>query len=141
LKQYRGPIIFFSVMIALFVLLQLWHARSASEDKKEERERNLKGIALIMNTQSQKTFDGSRIDSVTYKDEVMRISITLTNISKDEVDLDAFTKDRKDVAAAASCDEKFLGPFVRSGLLVNYTLNDASNAPLTEFQIGKSDCL
>ncbi|WP_256572518.1 MULTISPECIES: hypothetical protein [unclassified Pseudomonas] len=141
MKQYRGPILFFSVMISLFVLLQLWHARSASEDKKEERERQLKGIALIMNAQSPKTVDDTRLDSVIYQDGIMRISYTLTKTSKDEIDSDAFTKDKKALAASVSCDEKGLGQFVKSGLLIKYTINDSSSAPITDFQIGKSDCL
>lgn len=128
-------------MISLFVLLQLWHARSASEDRKEERERQLKGIALIMNAQSPKMIDDTRLDSVTYKDEIMRISYTLTKVSKDEIDPEAFTKDKKSLAASVSCDEKGLGPFVKSGLLIKYTINDSSSAPITDFQIGKSDCL
>ena len=128
-------------MISLFVLLQLWHARSASEDKKEERERQLKGIALIMNAQSPKMIDDTRLDSVIYKDGIMRISYTLTKVSKDEVDSDAFTKDKKTLAASVSCDEKGLGPFVKSGLLIKYTVNDANSSPITDFQIGKSDCL
>ncbi|UVM42841.1 hypothetical protein LOY47_20280 [Pseudomonas brassicacearum] len=141
MKQYRGPILFFSVMISLFVLLQLWHARSASEDKKEERERQLKGTALVMNAQSQKTVDDTRLDSVTYQDGIMRISYTLTKTSKDEIDSDAFTKDKKALAASVSCDEKGLGQFVKSGLLIKYTINDSSSAPITDFQISKSDCL
>ena len=141
MKQYRGLILFFSVMISLFVLLQLWHARSASEDKKEERERQLKGTALIMNAQSPKMVDGTRLDSVTYNDGIMRISYTLTTTSKDEIDSDAFTKEKKALAASVSCDEKGLGQFVKSGLLIKYTINDSSSAPITDFQISKSDCL
>ncbi|WP_225970859.1 MULTISPECIES: hypothetical protein [Pseudomonas] len=141
MKQYRGPVLFFSVMISLFVLLQLWHARSASEDKKEEQERQLKGIALIMNAQSPKIIDDTRLDSVTYTDGIMRISYTLTKISKDEIDSDVFTKEKKTLAASVSCDEKGLGQFVKSGLLIKYIINDSSSSPITEFQIGKSDCL
>jgi hypothetical protein len=141
LKQYRGPIIFFSVMISLFVLLQLWHAQSASQDRKEERERQLKGIAIIMNTQSPKMVDDTRLDSVTYADGIMRISYTLTKISRNEIDSDVFNRDKKALAATVACDEKGLGQFVKSGLLVKYTISDSSSSPITEFQIGKSDCL
>ncbi|WP_241015633.1 hypothetical protein [Pseudomonas frederiksbergensis] len=142
MKQYRGLIIFFSAMILLFVLVQVWHAQSAPEEKKQERERQLKGLALIMNTESRKMFDEStRLDSVTYKDGIMHISYTLTKVSKNEVDSDAFAKDTKAVAASVSCAEKGLGPFVKSGLLVNYTFNDSSNSPIADFHIGRSDCL
>jgi hypothetical protein len=128
-------------MISLFVLLQLWHAQSASQDRKEEQERQLKGIAIIMNAQSPKMVDDTRLDSVTYADGIMRISYTLTKISKNEIDSDVFNRDKKDLAATVACDEKGLGQFVKSGLLVKYTISDSSSSPITEFQIGKSDCL
>ncbi|MDR7110030.1 MULTISPECIES: hypothetical protein [Pseudomonas] len=142
MKQYRGLIIFFSAMILLFALVQVWHAQSAPEEKKQERERQLKGLALIMNLESGKMSDEStRLDSVTYSDELMRISYTLTKVSKNEVDSDAFAKNAKALAASASCAEKGLGQFVKSGLLINYTFKDSSDSPIVDFQIGKSDCL
>jgi hypothetical protein len=129
-------------MTLLFILVQVWHAQSAPEENKQERERQLKGLALIMNTESGKIFDEStRLDSVTYKDEMIRISYTLTKASKNEVDTDALSKNAKALAASASCNEKGLGQFVKSGLLVNYIFNDSSNSPIVDFQIGKSDCL
>lgn len=142
LKQYRGLIIFVSAMTLLFVLVQVWHAKSAPEERKQERERQLQGAALIMNAGSPKMIDESaRLDSVTYKDGIMRISYTLTTVSKNDIDSDAFSEDRKTVAASVSCAENALGPFVKSGLLVNYTFNDSSNSQIADFQIGKSDCL
>ncbi|MCE6977291.1 hypothetical protein EI534_07735 [Pseudomonas frederiksbergensis] len=129
-------------MTLLFVLVQVWHAQSAPEEKKQERERQLEGVALIMNTQSRKMLDEStRLDSVTYKDGIMHISYTLTKVSKNEVDSDAFTKDTKALAASVSCTEKGLGPFVKSGLLVHYTFNDSSNSLVADFQISNSDCI
>jgi len=142
LKQYRGLIIFVSAMTLLFVLVQVWHAKSAPEERKQERERQLQGAALIMNAGSPKMIDESaRLDSVTYKDGIMRISYTLTTVSKNDVDSDAFSEDRKAVAASVSCADNALGPFVKSGLWVNYTFNDSSNSQISDFQIGKSDCL
>ena len=126
----------------LFVLAQVWHTRSAPEEKKEERERQLKGLALIMGAQSGKVSDDStRVDSVTYSDEVMRISYTLTKVTKDEIDSDEFTKDAKALAATAFCNEKGLGQFVKSGLSVDLLYKDSTSSPVAEFQIGKSDCL
>lgn len=126
----------------LFVLAQVWHTRTAPEEKKEERERQLKGLALIMGAQSGKVSDDStRVDSVTYSDEVMRISYTLKNVTKDEIDSDEFTKDARALAASAFCDEKGLGQFVKSGLSVDLLYKDSTSSPVAEFQIGKSDCL
>lgn len=142
MKQYRGLIIFFSATTLLFVLAQVWHTRSAPEEKKEERERQLKGLALIMGAQSGKVSDDStRVDSVTYSDEVMRISYTLTKVTKDEIDSDEFTKDAKALAATAFCNGKGLGQFVKSGLSVDLLYKDSTSSPVAEFQIGKSDCL
>ncbi|MGE8068653.1 hypothetical protein [Pseudomonas sp. NPDC089569] len=142
MKQYRGFIIFFLAMTSLFILVQVWHLKAAPEEKKQEQERQLQGIALLMNVGTPKMFDEStRLDSVTYKDGVMRVSYTLMKVSKKEVDSDSFTKDTKALATSVSCAEKGLGPFVKSGLLVNYTINDSSNSPIAELQIGKSDCL
>ena len=126
----------------LFILAQVWHTQSAPEEKKEERERQLKGLALIMGAQSGKVSDDStRVDSVTYSDEVMRISYTLKNVTKDEIDSDEFTKDAKALAATAFCNEKGLGQFVKSGLSVDLLYKDSTSSPVAEFQIGKSDCL
>jgi hypothetical protein len=71
---------------------------------------------------------------------MMRIAYTLTTVSKNDLDSDAFTEDRKAVAATVSCDEKGLGLYVESGLLINYVFNDSNNAPIADFQISKSDC-
>jgi len=126
----------------LFILAQVWHTQSAPEEKKEERERQLKGLALIMGAQSGKVSDDStRVDSVTYSDEVMRISYTLKNVTKDEIDSDEFTKDAKALAASAFCNEKGLGQFVKSGLSIDLLYKDSTSSPVAEFQIGKSDCL
>ncbi|UWF46910.1 hypothetical protein NYP20_16295 [Pseudomonas sp. N3-W] len=142
MKHYRGLIIFYSAMILLFVLVQVWHAQSAPEEKKQERERQLEGAALIMNAESPKMLDEStRLDSVTYNDGIMRISYTLIKVSKNEVDSDTFIKDTKALAASVSCTEKGLGPYVKSGLLIHYAFNDSSNSPVADFQIGSSDCL
>ncbi|EPL16019.1 hypothetical protein [Pseudomonas sp. CF161] len=142
MKQYRGLIILFSAATLLFVLAQVWHAQSAPEEKKQEQERQLRGTALIMNAGAPKMLDESnRLDSVTYKDGIMRISYTLTTVSKNDVDADAFTKERKAIAASVSCAEKGLGTFVKSGLSVYYTFNDSSNSPIAVFQIDKSVCL
>lgn len=123
-------------------MAQVWHAQSAPEEKKEERERQLKGLALIMSAQSGKVSDEStRIDSVTYSDEVMRISYTLTKVTKNEIDSDEFTKDAKALAASAFCNEKGLGQFVKSGLSIDLLYKDSTSSPIVEFQIGKSDCL
>jgi hypothetical protein len=141
LKQYRGFIIFVSVMSLLFILVQVWHAKSAPEELKQERERQLKGAAIIMGAGAPKMIDESaRLDSVTYNDGMMRIAYTLTTVSKNDLDSDAFTEDRKAVAATVSCDEKGLGLYVESGLLINYVFNDSNNAPIADFQISKSDC-
>ncbi|MDD1011984.1 MULTISPECIES: hypothetical protein [Pseudomonas] len=142
MKQNRGIIIFFSAMTLLFILVQVWHAKTAPEEKMQERERQLKGLALIMSVQSGKISDEStRIDTVTYSDEVMRISYTLTKVSKDEIDTDEFTKDTKALAASAFCNEKGLGQFVKTGLSINLLYQDSTGSPIVEFQIGKSDCL
>ncbi|WP_242489333.1 hypothetical protein [Pseudomonas sp. TH08] len=110
--------------------------------KKEERERQLKGLALIMSAQAGKVSDEStRINSVTYSDEVMRISYTLTKVTKNEIDSDEFTKDAKALAASAFCNEKGLGQFVKSGLSIDLLYKDSTSSPIVEFQIGKSDCL
>ncbi len=123
-------------------MVQVWHVQSAPEEKKQERERQLKGYAIIMNAHSGKMLDEStRLDSVTYNDEIMRISYTLTNFSKNEVDFDKFAKNAKALIASASCNEKGLGEFVKSGLSVNYIFNDSTSSPIVEFHIGKSDCL
>jgi len=55
LKQNRGIILFFSAMTLLFILVQVWHAKSAQEEKKQERERQLKGLALIMSVAVRKS--------------------------------------------------------------------------------------
>lgn len=129
-------------MTLLFILVQVWHVQSAPEEKKQERERQLKGYAVIMNAQSGKMLDEStRLDSVTYDDEIMRISYTLTNVSKSEVDSDEFAKNAKALIASVSCNEKGLGEFVKSGLSVNYIFNDSTSSPIFELHIGKSDCL
>jgi len=142
LKQYRGLIIFFSATTLLFVLAQVWHTRPAPEEKKEDRERQLKGLALIMGAQSGKVSDDStRVDSVTYSDEVMRISYTLIKVTKDEIDSVEFTKDAKALAASAFCNEKGLGQFVKTGLSIDLLYRDSTSSPVAEFQIGKSDCL
>lgn len=95
-----------------------------------------------MGAQSGKVSDEStRVDSVTYSDEVMRISYTLTKVTKDEIDSDEFTKDAKALAATAFCDEKGLGQFVKSGLSIDLLYKDSTSSPVAEFQIGKSDCL
>ena len=71
--------------------------------KKQERERQLKAFAVIMNAQSGKMLDEStRLDSVTYDDEIMQISYTLTSASKNEVDSDEFAKNAKALIASAS---------------------------------------
>ncbi len=126
----------------LFILAQVWHTQSAPEEKKEERERQLKGLALIMGAQSGKVSDEStRVDSVTYSDEVMRISYTLTKFTKDEIDVDEFAKDARALAASAFCNEKGLGQFVKSGLSIDLLYKDSTSSPVVEVQIGKSDCL
>ncbi|AXI64460.1 hypothetical protein DLD99_15435 [Pseudomonas kribbensis] len=126
----------------LFILAQVWHTQSAPEEKKEERERQLKGLALIMGAQSGKVSDEStRVDSVTYSDEVMRISYTLRKFTKDEIDVDEFAKDARALAASAFCNEKGLGQFVKSGLSIDLLYKDSTSSPVVEFQIGKSDCL
>ncbi len=126
----------------LFILAQVWHTQSAPEEKKEERERQLKGLALIMGAQSGKVSDEStRVDSVTYSDEVMRISYTLRKFTKDEIDVDEFAKDARALAASAFCNEKGLGQFVKSGLSIDLLYRDSTSSPVVEFQIGKSDCL
>ncbi|WP_256588818.1 hypothetical protein [Pseudomonas sp. HMWF021] len=142
MKQNRGIIIFFSAMILLFILVQAWHTQSAPEEKKQERERQLKGLALIMSVQSgQISDDSTRIDSVTYSDEVMRISYTLTKVAKNEIDANEFTKDARALAASAFCNEKGLGQFVQSGLSINLLYKDSTSSAIVEFEIDKSDCL
>lgn len=134
--------IFFSATTLLFILVQVWHAQPDPEEKKQERERQLKGLALIMSVQSGKISDDStRIDSVTYSDEVMRISYTLTKVAKDEIDTDEFTKEAKALAASAFCTEKGLGQFVKTGLSINLLYKDFTSSPIVEFQIRKPDCL
>lgn len=129
-------------MTLLFVLVQVWHSQSAPEEKRQERERQLEGVTLIMNIQARKMLDQpTRLDSVTYKDGIMRISYTLTKFSKSEVDSEAFTKETKAIAASVSCTEEGLGSFVKSGLLVHYTFNDASHSPISDFQISNADCI
>lgn len=98
-------IIIFSATTLLFILAQVWHAQSAPEEKRQEQERQLKGLALILNVQAEKMPDQStHIDSVTYADEVMRISHTLKKVTKDEVDTDEFIKKAKALAAPAFCN-------------------------------------
>lgn len=95
-----------------------------------------------MSAQAGKVSDNStRVDSVTYSDEIMRISYTLTQFTKNEIDSDEFTKDAKALAASAFCNEKGLGQFVKSGLSIDLLYKDSTSSPIVEFQIGKSDCL
>ncbi|MGE7955931.1 hypothetical protein ACQKQA_04890 [Pseudomonas sp. NPDC089530] len=142
MKQYRGLIIFYLAVTSLFILVQVWHSKSAPEEKKQEQEHQLEGYAFFMNRESPRMLDEStRLDSVTYRDGIMRVSYTLTKTSKNEVDSDSFTKDTKALATSIACAEKGLGPFVKSGLLVIYTVNDSSNSLIADLPIGKSDCL
>ena len=95
-----------------------------------------------MGAQSGKVSDEStRVDSVTYSDEVMRISYTLTKFTKNEIDADEFAKDARALATSAFCNEKGLGQFVKSGLSIDLLYKDSTSSPVVEFQIGKSDCL
>ena len=129
-------------MTLLFVLVQVWHKKAAPEEKKQELERQYEGIAHMMNAvPPQMPDDSIRLDHITYGDRVLHIPFTLTKVTKSEIDVDAFTVERKELLVTASCGEKGLGPFVKSGLVVNYTFNDSSNSPIADFQIGKSDCL
>lgn len=142
MKQYRGLIIFFLATTLLFILAQVWHAKSAPEEQKQERERQLKGLALIMSALAEKMSDEStHLDSVTYADEIMRISFTLKKVAKDEVDTDEFIKTEKPRIASAFCNEKGLGQFLKTGLSMNFLYKDSSSLPIIEFRIGKSDCL
>ncbi len=141
LKQYRGFILFVSVMSLLFILVQVWHAKTAQEDLKQEQERQLKGLALLMRIGTPKLIDEStRLDSVTYQDGVMRIAFTLTTVSKNDFDSEVSIDDRKSAAASVSCEDKALGPFIKSGLLIHYIVNGSNNSPITEFQLSNSDC-
>lgn len=93
----------FLAVTLLFISVQVWHVQTAPEEKKQERERQLKAFAIIMNAQSGKMLDEStRLDSVTYDDEIMQISYTLTSASKNEVDSDEFAKNAKALIASAS---------------------------------------
>ncbi|PBP99988.1 hypothetical protein CCL24_03385 [Pseudomonas congelans] len=142
LKQYRGLIVFFITVVSVFALLQVWHARVAPEEAKQERERKLTGMAKYFDIGTPKMLDDSvRLDSVKYKDGTMRISYTLTKQAKSEIDSEEFTKQARVRTIGPSCNEKGLGPFVRSGLIINYKFNDSSDSPISEFQIEKSDCL
>jgi hypothetical protein len=142
LKQYRGLIIFFSAITLLFILVQVWHVKPSPEENKQERKCELKAFAVIMNAQSGKMLDEStRLDSVTYNNEIMRISSTLTDVSNSEIDSDEFAKNAKALLVSASCTEKVLGEFVKSGLSVNYIFQDSTSSPIVEFQIAQSDCL
>lgn len=141
MKQHRGLIIFFSVMILLFVLVQVWHKRAAPEEKKQELERQYEGIAHIMNAIPPKMPDDSiLLDRITYRDGVLHVPYTLTKVKNSEIDADAFTAEKKDLAVTVSCGEKGLGPFVKSGLLVNYTFKDSTGSAISDFQVGQSDC-
>lgn len=142
MKQYRGPIIFFTVVTSIFVLAQVWHARVAPEEAKRERERNLEGMAIIMNLGTPKMLDDStRLDSVKYKEGIMHVAYTLTKVEKSQVDAEEFAKQTKSGAITQSCGEKGLGPFLRSGLVIDYIFNDSRNDAIADFQIGRSDCL
>lgn len=143
MKQYRGLIIFFLAATSLFVLAQVWHAQSAPEEIRQERERQLKGLAIILNVQSGKISDdgSTRMDSVTYSDEVMSVSHTLIKVAKNEIDVDQFTRDARALVVSALCTEKGLGQFVKTGLSINVLFKDSTGSPIVEFHIGKSDCL
>lgn len=142
MKQYRGIILFFTVVTAVFILIQVWHARVAPEEEKKERERKLEGIAFIMNLGTPKMVDdASRLDSVTYKDGTMRVSYTLTQLANSDVDVADFTNRAKAVAVEQSCAGERLGPFVKSGLILIYTFNDANGSLIVNLQVSKSDCI
>lgn len=141
MKQYRGLIVFIATMISLFVLVQVWHVRGAAEEQKLERERKYEGIAHVMNANPPKMPDDSiRLEHVAYKDGVLHIPYTLTQETKSEIDVDAFTAERKTPLVVVSCDEKGLGQFVKTGLAIKYTFNDSSNSSIADFNIGQSDC-
>ncbi|WP_223480320.1 MULTISPECIES: hypothetical protein [unclassified Pseudomonas] len=141
MKQYRGLIIFIATMVSSFVLVQVWHKKAAPEEKKQELERQYDGIAHVMNADPPPMPDDSiRLDHIRYGDGVLHIPFTLTKVTKSEIDVDAFTVERKELLVTASCGEKGLGPFVKSGLVVNYTFSDSSNLSIADFKIGQSDC-
>jgi hypothetical protein len=141
LKQYRGIIIFFIVVTAVFVLIQVWHARVGPEEEKMERERKLEGIAVIMSLGTPKMVDdASRLDSVTYQDGTMRVSYTLTQLAKADIDVADFKTRAKTVAVEQSCAREGLGPFVKSGLILFYTFKDSSGSLIVNLQVSKSDC-
>jgi hypothetical protein len=141
LKQYRGLIIFIAIMVSTFVLVQVWHMRAAPEEEKQERERQYEGIAHVMNAKPPKMPDDSiRLDRITYRDGVLHVPYTLTKVKKSEIDADLYTAEKKELAVTASCGEKGLGPFVKSGLLVNYIFKDSTGSAISDFQVGRSDC-
>lgn len=141
MKQYRGLIIFIATMVSIFILVQVWHIRAAPEEKKQERERQYEGIALLMNASPPKMPDDSiRLNRLTYVDGVLHIPYTLTKTTKSEIDVGMFTVEKKELLVTVSCNEKGLGSFVKSGLVVNYTFNDSNDSPIADFKIEQSDC-
>lgn len=141
MKQYRGLILFISTMVLLFVLVQVWHLKSAPEEQKLERERKFQAIAIFMNVNPPQMPDDSvRLGRVTYDAGVLHIPYTLTEMTMSEIDVAAFEAERKPSLVTASCDEKGLGQFVRMGLVVNYTFSDSNDALIDDVKVGNSDC-
>ncbi|MEX6674711.1 hypothetical protein QWI18_02110 [Pseudomonas sp. W2Oct36] len=142
MPQYRGIIIFFTAVTAVFILIQVWHARVAPEEEKKERERKLEGIAFIMGLGTPKMVDDtSRLNSVTYKDGTMRVSYTLTQLAMGDIDVADFTTRAKAVAVEQSCAREGLGLFVKSGLVLVYIFKESSNSLIVNVQVSKSDCI
>jgi hypothetical protein len=141
MKQYRGLILFIATMVSLFVLVQVWHLKSAPEEQKLEQERKFQAIAIFMNVNPPQMPDDSvRLGRVTYDAGVLHIPYTLTEMTKSEIDVAAFKAERKPPLVTASCDEKGLGQFVKMGLIVNYTFSDSSDALIDDVKVGKSEC-
>ncbi|WWL45717.1 hypothetical protein V5O39_10835 [Pseudomonas parakoreensis] len=141
MKQNRGMILFFLAMTLLFILVQVWHAKSARKRKTGAGAPTQRARAHHECAVRKVSDDSTRVDSVTYSDEVMRISYTLTKVTKDEIDSEEFTKNARAIAASAFCNEKGLGQFVKSGLSIDLLYKDSTSSPIVNFQIGKSDCL
>jgi hypothetical protein len=122
-------------------VLQAWHAKTLTSDQQETREREIKAIALVMQMTSPRMINEStRVDSIAYSDGVLRISYTLVDITKSDIDTDNYVRALKEVAVLQSCTNPTLGPYIQSGLIMAYLTRDAGGAVIAESRVSKADC-
>lgn len=140
-KQYRGFITLFVVSTSIFILLQVWHVRAKPEEDRQNRERELKGVAVFMNMGAPRMLDDTtRLDAARYEDGVMRVSYTLPALAKDDIDLVEFTHEAKAASIAQSCANKATRPYMEAGLIIAHRFRDLNGEVISEFQVKGADC-